>query len=210
VAWLNANLVHRPLRAGCAIINPVVNEIGTLGFVATSDGNDRWIVSCYHVLCRSDLSPPADGEHIFQPVDDNENWVANASIERSDQVLDCAAALVIPDVSCTGEILGLPRLSGTAEPEVGMRVMKSGCITGITEGVITAVARNIVTIAVVATFPPTSQLSEPGDSGSLWVDRRGLNAVALHRTGSAFGETLATAVRISVVIETLRLKPLFE
>jgi hypothetical protein len=209
VAAYNHNLAYRPLRAGVAILNPIVNEIGTIGLIATSDGNDRWIVSCYHVLCRKNMGPAADNEPIFQPVDDADKLVAITSLQRSDSGQDCAAALVDPTIGCSGEILNVGRIGGLTEPTVGMRVIKSGCVTGVTEGVITTVNGDIVSIELPPSFPPQAELSQPGDSGCLWVARDSMKAVALHRTGSAFGTMSATAARISAVLQALQLRPFF-
>jgi hypothetical protein len=66
----NHGLAHRPLLAAVAIYNPNVNEVGTLGLIATSDGTDRWIVNCYHALaCNLSavvVTSFASGESIFQ------------------------------------------------------------------------------------------------------------------------------------------------
>jgi len=119
----NYNFMYRPLRGGIAIYNPQVGRLGTLGCIATSDGQDRWIVSCYHVLCRANGAPFPDGEPIYQPVDGNvQALVAHNSTNRADPALDCAAALVANGVNSIGQIVGLRPLQNTAEPLVGMRV----------------------------------------------------------------------------------------
>jgi hypothetical protein len=67
---VNHSFAYRPLPAGVALFNPNVNEVGTLSCFATSDGTDRWMVSCYHVLARNSPSgagtPFASGEPILQ------------------------------------------------------------------------------------------------------------------------------------------------
>lgn len=209
MAVFNHNLVHRPLRGGIAIFNPVVNETGTIGLIATSNGNDRWIISCYHVLCRKDLSPAGDREPIFQPIDDQENLVGHTSLERADTVLDCASALIAPGILVTGETLNIPQISGIGEPKIGMRVLKSGSITGVTEGIIVALDGGDVVIDRPDSHPANAELSSPGDSGALWVARDTLQAVALHKSGSAFGGTTTTASKISAVLNQLKLRPVF-
>jgi hypothetical protein len=206
----NHNRIHRPLRGGIAVVNPQVNETGTIGLIGTSNGHDRWIVSCYHVLCRVDLSAAPDNEPIFQPDDDPANLIARTSIERSDTILDCAAARVLPEVPCVGEILHLSRIFGVAEPVAGMRVIKSGSVTGVSEGVITDLDGDEVEIRLDPSLPGDAELTKPGDSGSIWVSRAGLNAVALHKSGAGFGFSTAMASRLSAVLDRLKLRPVFD
>src|SRR6267378_4382228 len=96
----NHGLAYRPLIAGVAVYNPNVNEVGTLGLFATSDGTDRWIVSCYHVLARNSptggMTPFASGETIFQG-SAHDGVVARTDTSRADAILDCAAALIASD-----------------------------------------------------------------------------------------------------------------
>ena len=62
----NHRCAFRPLRAGTLIFQPDNNEAGTLGMVVTSDGVDRWGLTCHHVVARRDLTiVPTD--RIFQP-----------------------------------------------------------------------------------------------------------------------------------------------
>jgi len=93
VAVFNHHLPFRPLRAGVAVLNPIVNKIGTIGCIATSNGHDRWLVSCYHVLGRIDFSAFNDGEPIFQPVDGMGPPVAKNSVARILRDLGAAVAL---------------------------------------------------------------------------------------------------------------------
>ena len=206
---LNHGLVHRPLRGGIAIYNPCVGEQGTLGFIGTSDGNDRWLVSCYHVLCNKNLDVAPGNEPIYQPVDDDAYLIAHTANSRQDLRLDCAAACVLPNITCSSEVLHLPRINGARRPTIGMRVIKSGCTTGVTEGVITAVNEAQIEIQLVETYPQASELSDIGDSGALWVSRDDVCAVGLHLAGSAYGVPLAKATPLELVLESLRLKPLF-
>ena len=202
----HSNLIYRPLRGGIAILNPVVNQIGTLGFIGTSDGQDRWLVSCYHVLGRSDMSAFGDGEPIYQPIDNPYNLVAKVDIKRADTALDCAAAKLEVGVQSTNEILELPPLTGICEPVVGMRVIKSGCVTGVTEGIISQVNGDNVEIQIVPDFPQRYELSQEGDSGSLWISSQGGQAVALHRAGNAYGKQICFAIRLSTILMRLNLQ----
>jgi hypothetical protein len=114
----------RPILGGIYIYNPECNAPGTLGLVATSDGSDRWIVSCYHVLGREDRSPAVNGEPIYQPGPLPENLVANLDLQRSDAAQDVAAARVVAGVGVVGEILGLGPVAQPRPAKVGERVLK--------------------------------------------------------------------------------------
>src|SRR2546421_12586260 len=116
MAIYNHTLKYRPLRGGIAVLNPKVNKTGTIGLVATSDGQDCWIISCYHVLGRIDFSAFDDGEPIYQPSDDQPPAIALMSVQRANIALDCAAARLQPGIKGVPEILGLAPINGIAEP----------------------------------------------------------------------------------------------
>jgi hypothetical protein len=85
-----------------------------------------------------------------------------------------------------GEILGIGKLSQPVVPTIGMRVLKSGAETGVTEGRIIKVTAEEVEIAPPGMLPGY-ELSEGGDSGSIWVDAATNSPVALHFKGSDRG-----------------------
>ena len=212
----NANhvLAYSILRGGIAIHNPKADDrgsggaYGTLGFIATSDGADRWVVSCYHVLCRKGEDMP-DGvvEPLYHPSSQVQpSPVATVSSGRADRELDCAAGRILMPTHTVGEILGIGALADPVDPVVGMRVIKSGAQTGVTEGRITHVARSEIEISPTG-FPDEYQLSEVGDSGSLWIDAATHSPVALHYRGSE-PDTPARAFAkpIHAVLEVLHLR----
>jgi hypothetical protein len=206
---LNTVLAYRPLKAGIAVQNPVVRQIGTIGLIATADGNDRWIVSCYHVLCRFNGVFPAGGrEPIFQPFEtDDTNPVAEIDGSRADRQLDCAAAL-IGDVPTVSQIFGIGQLSQPSDAVVGMRVIKCGADTGVTEGSVAKISNGSVEILATGSSPDY-QLSGPGDSGAAWVDANTGAPVALHTGGSAFEPgKRALAVPMVTVLRALGLNAL--
>ena len=178
----NHDGAFRPLRGGTAVFNPHVGILGTLGLVATATGADRWIVSCYHVLGRANFGPFADKEPVMQG--DFSTPVARLSVSRADPVLDCIAALVDPGIAAVGEILGLPPLRPPVAPLTGMRVLKAGRDTGITEGTIQSVTGTDVVVRLTGGFPPDYSPSGIGDSGSVWVERATGAPVALHQAGN--------------------------
>ncbi len=145
----NHILAYSALRGGIAIHNPLSDPnvpggaYGTLGFIGTSDGSDRWGVSCYHVLCRKNGILGDDTiEPIYHPVSQlRPAPVAVVSGKRASATLDCAAARVNDGVASHGQILGIGRLAAVSNPQLGKRVVKAGAETGVTEGVIVNIRR---------------------------------------------------------------------
>ncbi len=198
----------RPLRGGIAIMNGGVRFFGTLGFVATAGGGDRWLVSAYHVLVGKDR-PAVDGEGIFQPaVGGPAEPVATTDAARSDQALDVAAALVAPGVDVTPEILGLGAVAGTVDPAPGMRVVKSGIASGVTEGVVVEVEASRTVIETLAGYPSKYELSSVSDSGAAWLEQSTRRVAALHVAGNDAGTEVAIGVPVARVLAALGLQVL--
>jgi hypothetical protein len=203
----NHLLAFRPLKGGIAVQNPVVQQIGTIGLIGTSDGNDRWIVSCYHVLCRMNAAYPIGmQEPIFQPYqDDDQLPVAMVDVTRSNEDLDCAAAQIVATASLS-EIFGVGHLRPPEEPVVGMRVLKSGADTGITEGRITSLVNDVVQVDATG-MSPEYRLNGPGDSGAVWVNAANNAPVALHQRGDPFNiGTRGFAMPIRKILAALGLE----
>ena len=204
----NHGLAYRPLMAGVAIYNPNVNEVGTLGLIATSDGTDRWIVSCYHVLARN-LSavvviPFASGESIFQG-SAHDGVVAQTDVGRADAQVDCAAALIDSAVVTLQAIVDVGLLNtAPVPPAVGLRCLKAGADTGVTEGVVRRIEQGRVLIGPPNGFPIGYVAAGRGDSGSLWVTADTRQPVAMH-LGVRSTDGVAVAVPIGTVLTTLRL-----
>jgi hypothetical protein len=158
------------------------------------------------VLGRIDKTAFSDGEPIYQTIDNPGNLVAKVYASRADAALDCAAAKLEPGILSSGRVLELPRLTGVTEPGVGMRVIKSGCVTGVTEGVITSIQGNDLQIGIAPDFPPQYELSREGDSGALWISADDGKAVALHRAGDAFGNPISYGTRLNAVLASLQLQ----
>jgi hypothetical protein len=172
----NHQLSYRPLRGGIIVSNPLCGVPGTLGCIGTTDGDDRWIISCYHVLVRTSFSAAFDdGETIDQP---DGNPVAKLAQDRTHKVLDCAAALIDVGIGGLPEILSVGTVEDLITAKEGMILLKSGISTGITEGRIRKVQGD-GTIQI-ARIHPQAELSEKGDSGALWVERETGAAVGLH------------------------------
>lgn len=187
------------------MINPDVGFLGTLGLIATSNGTDRWIISCYHVLGRFNGDAFMDSESVMQG--DMNDPVAHVRTTRANPLLDCIAAEVPPAVGSVREILGIQKVTSEAQPVAGMTVIKSGRDTGVTEGVIERVSGDEVIIGVPPSFPSDYELSGVGDSGSVWVEQGTGAAVALHRAGSV-ADRKAFGTSFPRVLTTLRLRML--
>lgn len=116
-----------------------------------------------------------------------------------ENVVDAAVARPLPGISLDPTILEIGRVTGVAEPQIGMEVMKSGRTTGLTRGrlrVMHAMVKVAVSDTEWAFF--TEQLvftamGAPGDSGSLIVTPEG-KAVALLAAGSDRA-TIASDIR---------------
>lgn len=197
---------YRPLRSGSKIINAAVGRPGTLGCIGIDD-EGPWIVSSYHVIgrVRDVTAGPSDGESIWQSTTDRGGSpIALSRLSKMDRQLDIAAALILPDVGISADILEMHQLRGVTEPAFGMRVIKSGAGTGVTEGVITDTTSELVTIESPQHMPEGYVLSDLGDSGAVWVDALTGQAVALHFAGRD-GNT-AYARPLSLVLNSLGLR----
>lgn len=201
----NHSQTFRPLLGGIAILAPRVNRFGTLGCVATSDGNDRWILTAFHVLAPSGGLPVERDDPVYQPVDP-EALIARVRPERMEANLDVAAAEIIDTVPSVGEILGIGKIRGVATPSVGMRVIKSGAATGVTQGRVVEATADRIEIVPSETIPSKYQLSEASDSGAVWLEEETHRAVALHRAGHDFGTERAIGVPMERVLTALELR----
>ncbi|MBN1513287.1 MAG: hypothetical protein JXB13_14825 [Phycisphaerae bacterium] len=199
-------LTYRPLIGGVGITAQGGLGIGTLGLIAYDDSG-TWMVSNYHVLCRHDLSAFAEGEGVYQCFfQTGDDPVGRLVAGRASTQLDCAAARVEPGIAAEPWVLEFGAVTAFAAPEVGRRVIKSGLATGITEGIIREVSGDRVRIEPPASFPARYNLSDIGDSGSVWIDVETRSARVLHsltrdgHTEAAFGYAMPA------VMDALRLR----
>jgi len=203
----NSDLAFRPLLAGTSILNGRVNEPGTLGYIASDDAGGRWLISAYHVLCNSSLLPSTADEVIYQPAAvAPENRIAVTRAARADVNLDCAAAQLDAGVTGLNYQLGIGPAANPIAPVAGMRVIKSGAASGVTEGIVISVTGTDVVIQIDPTYPTNFVLSEPGDSGAVWLEQQSRSPVALHSGRQS--PRRAAAVSFPAVLAVLRLKPL--
>lgn len=222
-----------PLVGGISIGSPLV-PVGTLGALVwdNTDGS-VCLLSNWHVLA-GDLNVEP-GNPCFQPgrFDHGRSSDVVARLKRwslNRQTDAAIAELTGSRHYCAGEILSLfQQISGVAEPYLGMKMLKSGRSTGYSWGFIDGLyfsaaiqySNGLVRIFEeqihIAPLDASRPISEPGDSGSVWVTEtngEGYRAVGLHFAGdlpnSAFGE-YALANPMSIVAKRLdfSFRPLF-
>ncbi len=208
-----------PLVGGISIGSPHT-PAGTLGALVwdKSDGS-VCILSNWHVLAGDVLAET--GTPCFQPgrFDQGRSSDVVARLKRwsfDDQTDAAIAELTGSRHYCAGEIVDMyQQVSGVVDPYLGMIVHKTGRSTGHTWGFVDGLyfssaikyTNGIVQVFEkqihIAPTSPDTQISQPGDSGSVWVtpsNGEGYKAVGLHFAGnlphSAFGEyALANPMR---------------
>jgi endonuclease G len=195
----------RPLRGGIVVVAATRQQFGTLGIIVTQTGSDRWGLTCAHVLGPVG-GPVPQGDAVFQPDNSAPSFRVGGTVAaRANQTLDCAAFLIDAAVTTSEEILGIGAASAPVAPVPGMRVFKSGRSTEITEGVINTINGNTIEIKLHPDFPATYDLSDPGDSGAVWLEQESRAPVALHRAGTTSGSSFATTSDIRAVLTALGL-----
>ncbi|HWJ03384.1 MAG TPA: hypothetical protein VNU93_06855 [Verrucomicrobiae bacterium] len=193
---------YRPASPGVSLGHYKVTA-GTFGAVVYDRSSGKpLILSNNHVLANSSNGwdrRASINDAILQPgvVDgglERDNIIARLNRfvplqDRAINYVDCAAALPVSDNMINAEILGIGSVKGTTPPALGMKLVKSGRTTGLTEGVIRAVN---VTANVsygnnrVLGFTDqilTTSMSAPGDSGSIVLNMNN-QAVGLLFAGS--------------------------
>ncbi len=128
-------------------------------------------------------------------------------INRSDNLVDAAVAIPLDPELVSSDIIGLGSVQGTMDPQVGMRVVKSGRSSGINRGEITVIDASIkvhmgdVGEVLFKEQILTEPMASPGDSGSVLLDDNRL-AVGLLSAGS---QKISVASRIDNVFRLLNL-----
>ena len=174
-----------PLVSGSRIVNGRTGSPGTLGFIGIGPADDRFLVSCYHVLgrVRGSPEPPSDGEAIWQPGSElTSEMVAVTSVPMMNARYDVAAARLLPGVPVSADIMSLGPIRRVAAAEEGMRVHKFGAETGLTAGVISYAGETLIEIEPDPDAEEEYLLCDHGDSGALWVSPGG-DVIALHFQG---------------------------
>lgn len=154
------------------------------------------------------LQAAAVGEPIYQPArfdgGTSPDTVARLSRLRLDRHMDAAIARLTGARAYCADILELGPCQEAEEPQLGMRVHKSGRSTGLSEGIIDGLS-----LSTVITYPHGAhsfddqvhivppepwpapgaepETSAPGDSGALWINKDSGKAVGLHFGGDVVG-----------------------
>ncbi len=205
-----------PMQGGISISDYKRNIAGTLGgLVVDRKTGDPMILSNFHVLAGVWSAQP--GWRIYQPGRGDggteANTVAQFVRHAMSSNLDAAVAKLTGDRQLVNKQLDLtPPVNGVAWAQLGMKVVKSGRTSGITHGRIIGaegslkmtydgvkrVIRNVIEIEP----REGSTVSEPGDSGSFWLDEETMCAVGLHFAGGNNPER-ALAMDMHPVLDAL-------
>jgi len=184
--------VWRPVPGGVSGAN-LYNTAGTIGMKVYKDGIP-YLLSNTHIFGNRAGVPvtqpsPLDGGNISDTVATTSDFTR---IFR-DQVNEVDAALAVPSVDLADNILNLGVPHGVEEPQLLMKVRKSGR-NGVTSGVILGREGTfkveyptdedkIETVLFKGVFV-TNNMAKPGDSGSVLL--HGSNVVGLLFAGSSF------------------------
>lgn len=163
----NYRLRYRPLRAGVAISSAELGTFGTLGCLATGDGQDRWGVTAGHVITRAG----ALRMDVFQP----DLRAVGALVSEAQTALKVAAGIdivafrIARNIVTSPTILELGAWQGVTEPATGMVVVKSGFATGVTRARIGQVDATGFEVLPDAAMPTGYAAFAGGDSGAAWM-----------------------------------------
>jgi hypothetical protein len=123
--------------------------------------------------------------------------------------VDAAIAKLNNGVRFTHEIVTIGPIRGAGVAVMGTPVVKHGATTNFTRGVVTNPAFNpptrsdgntFITQIRIAPVPPFTDMSDGGDSGSVYVNDNTRQVVGLHHSGSG---PMATANHIAPVMALL-------
>lgn len=192
---------------------------GTFGNVAIDRTTGRRVIlSNAHVLVPNPSLPSADESRIVQPgvydeggLDDviaNLTRYIQLSTVSEDNKVDAAIATPVNDADISDEIMGIGRVAGVREPQLGEMLTKSGRTTGVTSAAILDINADIKVAykEFEATFTDvivTDHMADPGDSGSATLDMNN-NFVGLVFAGSYYvtahikAENLMNALNVSI------------
>jgi hypothetical protein len=195
---------QQTMQPGLSVGSVKQKTTGTLGAIVRDlTSQQLCILSNWHVLCGGPEAAANDEISQPGPMDLGMNPVRE--IGRLDRWLrlaeqyDAALARITPQLQSTNELFGTTLLpKTTAQPVLGMRIVKSGAVSGVTYGVIDGINGSyrldytefgdafewMEGFRIVPdTQSPAKSISLAGDSGSLWVDATGQQAVGLHFAG---------------------------
>jgi hypothetical protein len=203
---VNRTVKQNPLLAGVEIGNTSLPGVGTLGAIVFDDDTlSPMGLSNNHVLFGA---TGAAGNDVNQP---GTTVAADrvGTVMRANQFYDCAVFRLDPTkrpfTLSVADLPAPPSIAQTATVLIGMKVVKSGRTTAVTYGIVDGV--DSVEFTVVpdpAKTPAGTQVSMPGDSGSVWLEDPSHRAVGLHYAGETSGPDRAWAKRIGGVLDKLQ------
>ncbi len=208
--------MYDPLLGGISVSGKWVFGFGTLGGIVEDRAtHSKMILSNWHVLAGSDYA--GQGTPIFQPAygDYGSDYDTVASLDRHafDQGIDAAVAALNETRGWSSTQLGIGAVTGAAAPALSMAVTKSGRASGVTHGIIDGfdgeypinyqgMPRRIKFVNRIIPRPGDTVVSQPGDSGSWWLQEGTGQAVGLHFAGQDDPET-ALAISMPQVLDAL-------
>jgi endonuclease G len=188
-----------PLVGGISISREGQMSAGTLGALVYDNSTGvPLLLSNFHVLAGKWGVRPGT-QRIVQPgvLDGGDAGDAVATYLRDamDDHLDAAVAGLNGSRSLVATQYGIGEYHGRTPPVLGQRLVKYGRTSGETEGVVSGIAGQAMfsygsirwRISDVISIDPvegSSIVSEPGDSGSCWLDWQTHAPVGLHFAGS--------------------------
>ncbi len=193
---------HDPLQPGISIGSRKQLTTGTLGpIVRDLNTQNLCLLSNWHVLCGGPEARQNDEITQPGPMDFN-NGPTVALLERWLQLgeqFDAALARLTPGGHANDQLFNtMFKPAATKAPAIGMRLVKSGAVSGVTQAVIDGVSGSYrLDYTGFGDGPqwmqgfrlvpdpalPAGAISLPGDSGSLWIDSADGVAVGLHFAG---------------------------
>jgi hypothetical protein len=204
-----------PLRGGISISDERHNSAGTLGAKAIDRATGaQMILSNWHVLAGDFAAQP--GQRIYQPgrLDGGTaaDTVATLTRHSMSANLDAAVATLNGSRALVNDQLEIGAVRGVGRAVLGMDLVKSGRTTRVTHGRVTGVEGTAQIsysgvkrlIRQVVTIDPIwgQEVSQPGDSSSLWLADETAHAIGLHFAGSDFPER-GLAIDIQSVLTAL-------
>ena len=207
---------HNPLLGGISVGNEVLGGSGTISCnVFDNVLAEGMILSNWHVLCgrttcaigESIIQPGTGGDDTGQPTDQVARLYRAVITDR----VDAALGRLTGARFLSRNILGRDIITGFAPGQLGMTVSKAGRTTGVTSATITDIdceidieydddqTRHLVNQLTIE----GTNVSLPGDSGSIWADDLG-HAVGLNFAGQTDG-TVGFANRFENVMSALQI-----